>query len=113
MRKLILVLIILLFSSTSMATEQIDLTIPITKLPINSYKIDSIVLNWTGATITITLFDPVTGEKPIFSYYGTVATTLMTVLNKTNLSAKSLQRRIFERLIADGKISGIVSGIPD
>ncbi len=99
--------------SVVQAAEQVNLTTPITKPPINSYKIDSIVLNVTGATITIVLIDTASGEKPVFSYYGTTATDLMKTLNKTDLSIKSLQKRIFERLIADGKIAGTISGVPD
>ena len=114
MKKIILsICLILIFAFSVQAAEQVNLTVPITKPAINSYKIDSIVLNVTGATITITLIDPVSGEKPVFSYYGATATALMNVLNKTDLSTKSLQKRIFEKLIADGKILGTISGTPD
>ena len=114
MKKIILTIcLILVFAFSVQAAEQINLTTPITKPPITNYKIDSLVLNWSGAIITITLFDPVSGEKPVFSYYGTVATNLMIALNKTDLSVKSLQKRIFEKLIADGKILGTISGVPD
>ena len=114
MKKIILsICLILMFAFSVQAAEQVNLTVPITKPAINSYKIDSIVLNVTGATITIILIDPVSGEKPVFSYYGTTAMTLMNALNKVDLSTKSLQKRIFERLIADGKIAGTISGVPD
>ena len=102
-----------MFAFSVQAAEQIDLTTPITKPAINYYKIDSVVLNYSGAIITIILIDPVTGEKPVFSYYGTTATNLMITLNKVDLSTKSLQKRIFERLITDGKIAGTISGVPD
>ena len=114
MKKIIVTIcLILMLVFSVQAAEQVNLTTPITKPPINSYKIDSIVLNVTGATITIVLIDPVSGEKPVFSYYGPTATALMNALNKVDLSVKSLQQRIFERLIAEGKIAGTVSGVPD
>ena len=37
---------------------------------------------------------------------------LLTGLNKADLSAKSLERRIYERLIADGVITGTIAGVP-
>lgn len=44
----------------------------------------------------------------------TIATDLMKVLNKANLTTKSLQRRILEKLAADGKLpEGTVDGTPD
>ena len=114
MKKIILsICLILMFAFSVYAVEQVDLTTPITKPAITNYKIDSLVLNWSGGIITITLFNPVSGEKPVFSYYGVTATALMNILNKTDLSVKSLQKRIFEKLIADGKIIGMVSGTPD
>ena len=114
MKKIILsICLILIFAFSVQAAEQVNLTVPITKPSINSYKIDSIVLNVTGATITIILIDPISGEKPVFSYYGVTATNMMNALNKANLSVTSLQKRIFQQLITDGKILGTVSGVPD
>lgn len=53
------------------------------------------------------------GERKDFRYEGQIAVDLMVALNKANLSLKSLQRRILERLSADGKLVGSVSGAPD
>jgi hypothetical protein len=39
--------------------------------------------------------------------------TLLNALNTANLSTNSLVKRIFNRLVADGYISGTVSGTPD
>ncbi len=49
----------------------------------------------------------------LFTYEGSTAVTLILALNKANLSITSLQRRILERLVADGKLTGTVSGTPD
>ncbi len=47
---------------------------------------------------------------------GTVAEfdrNAMVALNTANLSIKSPQRRILERLVADGKLTGSIAGTPD
>jgi hypothetical protein len=45
---------------------------------------------------------------------GTVAAQMLSALNTANLTTKSLQQRVLERLIADGKLpAGAVTGIPD
>lgn len=45
---------------------------------------------------------------------GTVAAQLISALNTANLSVKSLQERILEKLAADGKLpAGSVTGTPD
>lgn len=45
---------------------------------------------------------------------GTTAATLISNLNTANLSTKSLQRRLFDRLAADGYLpAGAVTGTPD
>lgn len=47
-------------------------------------------------------------------YTGSVAETLLNALNKADLTVKSLERRVIERLLADGKIgTGTISGTPD
>ncbi len=52
-------------------------------------------------------------ERRSFSYAGQVATDLIRALNTANLSTKSLQKRILERLSADGLLVGTVTGTPD
>jgi hypothetical protein len=41
-----------------------------------------------------------------------VGRALITALNKANLSTTSLERRILQRLIADGHLAGSVTGTP-
>lgn len=93
--------------------EKIDLTTPFKPDPsvATDLTITKVVLDWEGELILITLSK--NGVKKHESYKGSEATTLMALLNKANLATKSLHRRILERLIADGRLSGTISGAPD
>lgn len=53
------------------------------------------------------------GERKEFRYENQAAVDLITALNKANLTTKSLQRRILEKLAVDGLLVGTVSGTPD
>ena len=45
---------------------------------------------------------------------GEPATVMMTALNKADLTVNSLQKRILEQLVSDGKLApGTVTGTPD
>jgi hypothetical protein len=47
-------------------------------------------------------------------YEGTEAETLIITLNKSNLSTKSLEKRVVEKCQADGKLgAGSIAGAPD
>jgi hypothetical protein len=92
--------------------EQFDLTTPVTTPALATYTVERLTLDWPGAAISIQLRGQ-NGEPFSFSYSGSVATTLMRALNKADLSVKSLQRRILERLVADGALAGTISGTPD
>ena len=76
------------------------------------YRVIYLLLDWEQKLIVIHLRGT-NGERKEFRYEGTVALNLMVALNKSDLSIKSLQRRILEKLIADGKLSGSVTGTPD
>lgn len=76
------------------------------------YRVRRLVLDVEGAIVLIQLRGT-NGEAKEFLYEGSVARTLITGLNTANLSTKSLQRRILERLVADGKFAGSVTGTPD
>lgn len=95
--------------------EQCDLTTPEIYPPANPttayWKLDELHLIWASQSITITLIGQ-NGERKTFAYDGSIATALMSALNTANLSIKSLQRRVLERLIADGKLAGTISGVP-
>jgi len=96
--------------------EQVDLTTPeIWPAPppaTSLWKVDGLFLNWSGQRIIVTLMGQ-NGEKKHVEYEGQMAITFMVALNKANLSTKSLQRRILERLMADGHLLGTISGTVD
>lgn len=91
--------------------EKLDLTTPITR-PTNSFHVTYMGLDWKNARITIDL-EGDDGSPLHHTYEGAKATTLMTALNKANLSIKSLHRRIIEQLVTDGFLAGNISGAPD
>ena len=78
-----------------------------------SYQVLKLVLNWGGASINVVVKDPL-GDLLRFTYAGATATSLMTALNKANLSTQSLHSRILSQLVTDGKLpAGTVTGTPD
>lgn len=93
--------------SLTLATPEV-----IPQITNGSYRVGRIDLDWDQATITIVLVGA-NGERRSFDYTGATATTLMVGLNKANLSIQSLQARVLARLVADGKLAGVVSGTPD
>jgi len=111
--KIIIVLIMLLFlvlSVSSYAIEQIDLTAAET---CTNYRVANLFLDWDGQMITVCLRCTATGRVQTFTYTGTEARNMMITLNKANLSTNSLHKRVLDKLIADGKIAGTVTGTPD
>jgi hypothetical protein len=50
------------------------------------------------------------GRQIVAEWTGAPALTLMTALNKANLTTQSLHQRIFAQAIADGKLAGTQSG---
>lgn len=81
--------------------------------PSVQFRVVHLDLNWKAAYIVIELEDE-SGKLHHFSYSNSEALSLMTTLNKANLSTKSLHRRIIEKLQADGKlVNGTITGSPD
>ena len=111
MRQTWMLVVLLLLFSIARADETLVLTTPITAPSITEYSVASLTLNWEGQRIDIVLVEP-GGQRYTKSYTGATATTLMVALNKLDLSVKSLQRRILERLAADGFLPGTISGTP-
>jgi hypothetical protein len=93
--------------------ESLSLTVPVVPPTVSTYRVTSLTLNFGGQKISMELTGT-NGEilipPPIV---GSTAVTLMVALNKANLSVKSLQRRILERLVADGVLAGTINGSPD
>ncbi len=94
--------------------EQITLTTPQVKPQIATtfYRVVQVVLDWRRSFVGIVL-EGENGETLSFGYEGDTAQAMMTQLNKANLSTKSLQRRIIERLIVEDKLVGTPTGTPD
>lgn len=86
--------------------EQVDIT-PVQPPAITTYTIAKVTVE-PPAVIDIVLRDNLGGT--VTHSYNDAA--LVNALNTANLSVKSLHRRIMERLIADGKITGTISGTP-
>lgn len=114
MNKFIISLFLFVFLvSISFAEEQINLTTPITKPVINYYKVVRLELDWEIAKIEIHLKFTPSGERIIFGYSGKEALNLMKTMNTKNFSTTSMQKTILQKLIADGKLVGTISGSPD
>jgi len=92
--------------------EQIDLTTPITQPSTTNYRLNKLHQGWFDKYIHIELVSD-TGDTIQHSYEGDVARNLMIALNKADLSTNSLQRRVLNKLISDGVITGTISGVPD
>lgn len=88
--------------------ELITTTIPAT---VTSLRVSKLHLNVDSDSIYIELKG--SGQSHSFSYVGQEAATMMQALNKANLTIKSLHRRVMEKLLADGKLTGLIEGLPD
>ena len=91
--------------------EVLDLTAPVQPAAVLNYRIDRLVLDWASACIDITLRDNVGGTVTA-TYSGQEATDMMLILNTANLTTNSLHKRTLNKLIADGKLAGTISGTP-
>ena len=100
--------------------EQLDLTSPLAyaarveqSVEVSTYRVVSIYFDWEAPLIVVRVRD----ERNVIvsaTYENATATTLMTQLNKLDLSTQSLHKRILNRLVADGKLpAGTVTGSPD
>ena len=83
------------------------------------FRVSELVLNIEASTVTVRLAEASDGSfvpggrQIVASYAGAEATTLMRALNTADLSTRSLQRRVVEKLTSDKKIpSGVISGVP-
>lgn len=94
--------------------ETLTLTTPetIPQIVTTDYRVVYLQLDFENLLIVIHVRGT-NGERKEFRYDGSVARDLMIALNKANLSVKSLQRRILERLSLDGLLVGAVTGTVD
>lgn len=94
------------------AAENVDLLAPEPSTQV--YRIDSLVLDWRNQGVHLYLFGD-NGTRKTCSWDGATAVTLMTALNKANLSVKSLVRRAYEQAQTSGclPVGTTISGLPD
>lgn len=92
--------------------ELLTLTTPVPTPTRTGYSVRRLDLDWAAPRVYVELAG---NDGRILShvYTGVEATGLMVTLNKANLTANSLQKRIFTKLIADGVLAGAVTGSPD
>jgi len=91
--------------------EQLDLTAPIVATR-TTYSVTTLVLDFPLAVIRAGLVGS-DGITVNVEWTGAAATTLMIALNKANLSTTSLQKRVLQQAVTDGKLpAGTVSGTP-
>ena len=91
--------------------EQLDLTTPVTPPSVTDYRVNVKYFDTRKQIARFGLLDN-TGKRIFFLYTGPVAAQIINVLNKANFTNKSMDKFILERLVADGKLSGTVSGSP-
>jgi hypothetical protein len=94
--------------------EQLDLTTPITTTR-TSYRVSKFHLDgWQDPTPVIVVgVIGSDGFEQEFEYRGTQAAERLSVLNTANLTTRSLEKRLLEVLVNDGKLPpGTVSGTP-
>lgn len=91
--------------------ETIALAAPIQAKPgTSTLKVAALVIN-VEASFIEAHFRGTNGELEVARWDN--ARDLILQLNKANLSAKSLERRVMEKAITDGKLAGTITGTPD
>jgi len=102
--------------------EDLTLDTPISKPPITTWRVERLDLNYAPGASTIGIY--LIGSDGSHQSYGYsdlneagvntgVATALLSSLNTVNLSVKSLQRRVLERVALDfPESAGSVVGTP-
>ncbi len=97
-----------------LAQERVDLSVPETKSN-TSYHVQRLTLDLDASTIMVEL-KGVNGEAltKIYNQNSTpTGAALLSSLNVSNNSAgTSLIKRVYNRLLADGVVAGMVSGTP-
>jgi len=81
-------------------------------VPVEDYEVSSLNLRFLEGLIEIEMTNT-NGDRLIHLIQNPQATVLMRALNKADLSTNSLQKRIMERLVTDGVLTGTISGVPD
>lgn len=74
------------------------------------FRVQQIVLDWDRQMVIVNVGDGQIAKT--FIYEGQAAVDMMVTLNTANLSVSSLNKRILNKLISDGHLSGSISGTP-
>lgn len=118
--RVLLTLALLACSGAGRAQERVVFPVPVqADAGAVEFRVSELVLNVEASVVTVRLretsdgaFVP-NGRQVVASYAAADADALMRALNTANLSTKSLQRRVIEKLVADGKVpAGLISGVP-
>lgn len=106
-RKLFLLFVtVAVLVTTAPAQERVN-------LPSGPVSLKALSLDYEAEAVTIRFVTP--GGAQIVSYGpNTIPTgaTLLRGLNKADLSSVSLERRVYQRLIDDGYLTGTITGTP-
>lgn len=108
--------LIALLTPIAFAQEAVTLTVPIVKTATSSCSLDSLLLDVPRGRIVASLTcnngDAVVKQYDSFST--PTGASLLTTLNRANNSVgnPSMIAKVYNRLIADGVITGTVSGVP-
>ena len=105
--------------------EQVDLTAADQAQPgTTTYRVADLYFDWDGGFFYVNLVGE-NGEQRQETYRdgqdaqgspdqeSTIASDRMKILNKADLSTKSLHKRVMEMLINDGRLFGSISETPD
>lgn len=93
-------------------SEQLDLTAAIVPPSRTTYAIQQLILDWAAQVIQVVLKGS-DGFEIRVEYTGATAISLMLTLNTANLTTISLNKRVLQKLVTDGKLpAGTVSGTP-
>lgn len=110
-RRLFLLGFVALASLSLSAQERIVLNTPQPQpAQVVGYTVSALLLKYEPTPQIVVTLRGEDGKYTDQVYEGAVALTLLQQLNKVNLSTRSLNQRIFDRLIADGRIVGTVAG---
>lgn len=94
-------------------TEQIKINKKVATDAQVPFFVDRIEIDFTSNTVIVVLQSAQIKERVSASYAGNEAKPVIAMLNKSNFAGVSMKKKILQRLVADGKLSGEVSGEPD
>lgn len=92
--------------------EQLVLTGPETTPPVFEYQIHILSLDRTLGRVVISVKGN-NGSLKTFKYEGNQGANMIKAINKGNFTVNSLHKQMLEKLVADGYLSGTVTGQPE